>query len=342
MNILLIDYVTITGHRIFNKIHVESIARLGYNITLVGRKEALSYIDADERIRTISLPEWAYPQTDKSHSYIRLMMMQARILLWIKKILNLKEYAKIVFLSYDIRTIHFFRTRQNVYIINHSNVSGLENKTNYFLTRLLPRNYKHVALNEKMRQRLQQLLKEREVYYVPHGMVQGEPLCEKPSFINNNELFVFCPVNSNFEKGFSKKVFESDEVERVLKTNNIKLYVKSSLNITEKLGVIQTVPSQLKDAEYNYMLSKAVAVILPYGKDFKYRCSGIFFECVAYDTPVITTKIDDMLIFKGITNTFYYNNEKDLADCIIKISSMSPPVIDKSCFIPDKYWAKLL
>ena len=81
MNLLLIDYITLLGHRNFNMIHVESMLRLGHIITLVGRKEALSYIGENERINKIYLPEWVYGKRQKKHSYLQKRVLDIRTIL---------------------------------------------------------------------------------------------------------------------------------------------------------------------------------------------------------------------------------------------------------------------
>lgn len=342
MNLLLIDYITLLGHRNFNMIHVESMLRLGHNITLVGRKEALSYIRESDKISKIILPEWVYGKKHKTHSYFHRRLLDIRTLYWIKRNVQYKPFDKIVFLAYDIMSLSFFRTNKEVILINHANVSELSNRQNFILTKLLPRNYKHVGLNSCMLSRLRELFPTKIVQYVPHGIVPTNNSGKRPSFMKGGEKFLFCPVNSNYDRVFIKRIFESDIMINALQDHDIKLFVKESLGIESSTRCIKNIVSKLSNEEYDYMLKNALAVILPYSNDFKYRCSGIFFECVAYDTPVLTTKMEDMLIYKNDANILFFQDEDELVDNMVKIDKGEKRLIDKSIFSPDKYWQDVL
>ena len=98
----------------------------------------------------------------------------------------------------------------------------------------------------------------------------------------------------------------------------------------------------LDNEEYNYMLSKSKAVILPYGAGFKYRCSGIMFECVARKTPIIASRIDALEAFKGEINISFFSNKDELITAINNLSVIPLFNYDTNIFNPKKYWEKVL
>lgn len=341
MKILAIDYITLLGHRNFNNIHLESLLRQGHTVTYIGRKEALSVEEQPGRINHIYLPDWVYLKKNLSHLYLRRNLIEIEILFWIKKNINFEEYDRIIFLAYNVRSILFFRTKVDVYLINHSNVSKLDNKIDFLLTKLISKRYVHVALNENIVKRMKELLPKRKIVYVPHGLITVPQEEKRPVFINEGEEYIFCPVNSNYDKELLKKVFNSKLFIEFIKQSGIQLYVKDKSLFFENGGV-NVLRQRPSIEEYNYMLNHARAIILPYGKDFRYRCSGIFFECIAFDTPVITTSIQDMLIFMNITNTFCCDDIKDFINSIKKIKNKELVRVDKTIFCPDKYWFRIL
>ena len=54
------------------------------------------------------------------------------------------------------------------------------------------------------------------------------------------------------------------------------------------------------------MMKEALAVFLPYNSsDFQYRCSGIFFECVAFSSHIIASELPSMNMYKNNVDISY-------------------------------------
>lgn len=95
-------------------------------------------------------------------------------------------------------------------------------------------------------------------------------------------------------------------------------------------------------SEYNFMLQNAHAVLLPYGEGFKYRCSGIFFECVARDTPIIATNLEAMAIYKDDVDLQLFTDVEGLIACIDTLKNKEEFVYNKESFNPYNYWINVL
>ena len=99
---------------------------------------------------------------------------------------------------------------------------------------------------------------------------------------------------------------------------------------------------RFSEEEYRYLMRNAKAIILPYGENFKYRCSGIFFECVANDNVVISTAIPDMEIFANQAKIIFFYDELSLINSIKIIDDYKK--MPKNCdeLNPFEYWRSIL
>ena len=252
MRILIIDYLSPTGHVNFDQIHINSILNLGHKVHLVGRKGQFPAFEKKEDVTITNIPDFFY----KSYSFPVLTerVLGVLCLIWIRYLYSHSQggYDSVVFLSYDILTLPMFRISIPVYLINHNNVDQLDNIIKLYLTRHIPSNYCHVALNEYMYDRLKSLLPSYCIYYVPHGCL--EPTNDrKPSFVEEDDKFIFCPVNRNYNASLMRAVMNSVEFNRFLEINNIVFFVKHQLQ-SDSTGNIKVI-SILDDEEYNYLLS---------------------------------------------------------------------------------------
>ena len=162
--ILAIDYLTSKGHRNFNKIHIDSLVELGNSVHLVGREEAFSLVKKSSHLKKTILPRWAslnYPFRAFTERLKGIFCM-----LWLHKNFNFNNYDYVLFLSYDILSLFVLRSKYKFLLINHNNVSQLDNKIKLFLTRTLPSNYLHIALSHDMKMRLEDLLSKNKIYFI--------------------------------------------------------------------------------------------------------------------------------------------------------------------------------
>ena len=335
MKLLLIDYISFLGHRNFNKIHIEALQSIGHELTLLGKKGQFDNITINENMKVLEMPKRYFRKYPYPAVSFRLQGIGA--LLWVKTHTRLKEYDAIIILTYDILSLFVFRTSVPVYLIDHNNVSQLWSKLKLSLTRCLPANYMHIALNRDMEKRLQELLPRKHVFHIPHGLCPPSTDMKKPSFVSENERYLFCPVNRNYDASFIKFVFESPLLGTYLRDNNLKLYIKDQLGLKCN-EVIEIVPQNMEIKQYNYMLQHAMAVLLPYGKDFKYRCSGIFFECVSRNTPVITTRLDSMAEYENEVEMKMFSTVQELISSIDSFQKTRNRIVCLEKFEPMKYW----
>ena len=339
MRVLVVDYITYLGHRNFNKIHVEALSDIGCTIRLVGRKSAIESVDNRYNIFKLYFPEWI---TRKYHFYsISERIKNIVSLCWVKHQVDLSDYDVIIFLAYDILSVSFFRVKKNVILVNHNNISQLNSTFKRWLTRLLPSHYCNVALTRDSELFLNSLSL-KNVCYVPHGYVKDTQNTKHPECLKEDDEFLLCPINGNYNATLVQSYFNSQEFNELLTKYNIKLVIKNCLLPNDEHENIIKLKTRISDEEYHYMMKNALAVILPYDINFKYRCSGMLYECIAANTPVIASKIDAMELYRGLIDIKLFDDVQSLIDCIKKTIGHPRKDIDKSIFEPNKYWQSLL
>lgn len=338
MRILYIDYMSPKGHEVFNTIHIDSLINIGCNLHVVVYGQYLKNLKEGERLKITRIPECF---ETKGRSAIAVRINDIRRLLWINKNIDVSIYDSVILSSYDILSLFFFRFKNDIHLLNHNNVDQFDSKIKLFLTKHLPSYYKHVALNEYMMEKLKDALPGKSIEYVPHGYLLPPANKKRPVFIHNGDRFIFCPVNRNYNSSLMKTVVESDAFNEYLKKNNLKLFVKSQLATESMLSNTQML-GRLDDGEYNYMLSNAIAVLLPYGDEFRYRCSGILFECIARDTPIIATPREALKIYKDKINIVFFDNINGLIESINTVLGKKALKYNIEAYNPMNYWKELL
>ncbi len=339
MRILIVDYLSVKGHRVFNKIHIECLINLGNSVDLIGRKGQFENIDCNKLSRETIIPEKYFRNYPMPILTSRLTAIAS--LLWIKKSIKYEKYDLVIFITYDIASLFCLRIKGNVVLINHNNVWLLKKKINIFLTKLLPSNYLHIVLNEEMQNRLRILIPKAKVFVIPHGFLEPSRNILRPPFIMENERFIFCPVNAHYNRKLLFDLCKNKDINCYLKRNSISFYIKKKI-INESKGKVFVIDNRLEDCEYDYMIQKAVAVVLPYGPDFRYRCSGILYEAIASDTPIIASGIPSLLLYKNSVNVRFFNNAESFINCLDDILTGSFFSINKNSLLPQKYWSAFL
>jgi hypothetical protein len=192
-----------------------------------------------------------------------------------------------------------------------------------------------------MESHVRSLLPDRKVMYVPHGICPPAVELSKPSYISEGDSFLFCPVNMKFKKEFVECILNNSELQKYLEENNIILYVKRQLVTTPVCKNIVTIENNISKPEYDYMIQNAMAVILPYDKEYMFRCSGILFECVSRITPVLTTRLPAMEEYEKLINLFMFDDVYSLISGINNLRHNTLKIVDMTIFDPLPHWRKV-
>lgn len=341
MKIIILDYKSYINHQNFNKIHISALLKKGYELTLVGRPKQFIEFASQKNVKIVEMPS-ALPFLSKE-SHIQDIIALA----WIRINFRLSKYDIVIIPTYDIVATFLFRTSKPTILINHNNVDRLSGSytgaIKLALTRMMPKNYIHVCLDQETEERMKVLLPTKSVFHVPHGVCTPSKNLSKPSFISEGERFVVIPINSNYDKDTLADLLQSKILHNYLIEQNIVLYIKKQLPYNGFCSNIRLIDSTLEKTQYDYLIENAKAVILPYGRNFKYRCSGIFFECVARNTPVIASDINAFRIYENDSYIRYFKDVYTLINSIGDIIAPTSVAIlnNLEIYNPIPYWNKV-
>lgn len=336
MRILFIDNISYKAHKYFNQLHIETLLELGHTLHIIGRKGHFDNIEDDERIERSDVPEFFYNKHPESPLSIRLRWIAC--LLWLRFKFRPSKYDAVLVMTYDPMAIWVYRTKKTVMLVTHDG-HYLDNKVKLFALRSTPKHYIHICINKGMERHLKELLPDREVCYVPHGLYRPSFNFKVPSYVKEGERFLFCPINMKYEKYFVQMLMEDKTLHSYLEQNNIVFYVKQQLlgrNSTSPM--IIPIDNDIPKPEYDYFMQNAFAVIIPYDKEYKYRSSGIMLECVIRDTPVLTTKLEAMAEFNGKINLRMFENVNELIEGLEYFKNTPLITVDKKIYHPLPYW----
>lgn len=335
MRILIVDYLSFSGHKRFNKIHIEALAGLGHELFFVGREG--QFPESPNTHFLCSPPE-------RFFKVLPLQSISSRIqnilcLRWIYAHVKENQYDVVLFPTYDIMSLFFSPFKSSCIVINHNNIGQLDSRIKAWMTRHLPKRIIHVALDSVSKERLESVVPEAKVYMVPHGYDEPSHHTERPQWLQDDKRFLFCPINRNFDLEEVNELFTDSRLSQVLKDNNCCLYVKNC-GIAGN-SMLKFIPASVPQKEYDYLIQNAQSVILPYSNSFRYRVSGIFFECLAANTSVIVPEIDAFTQFRDF-NVSVYSDAKAFVECVESVLNNNYAECDLSRLRPSQYWASVL
>lgn len=336
MNILVVDYLCPVGHKFFNEIQIKSLQNCGVSLSYISRLgyfgEAISLKRAlPEKYFTKRIPLIPLSISSRIWDIMKLRM--------IKKEVENGRYDAIVFLSYDVYSLLLVKLCGVVLLINHVNIDEISClKTKRLATRLLPSNYHHIALTKRICEYSSSLLN-RTVLYVPHGVLKNNYFSVK----KHDGKYVFCPITSSCDMILLERILTSEKVISFFKEKGMTLIIKGDNNRPVNSDSIIYLPSFISEEEYQSLLCGALAVFLPYAPSFKYRTSGVFFECLSNSIPVLTNDID---CFRDFESYIAYNYLVNSPEGFIK--QLEDLIKHKGCIYynledlePSIYWKGL-
>lgn len=343
MNVLVIDNYDDHFHDQFNEIHIKALATTNNNIIIAGKKNHYGFHIEKSAKKVINIPDYLYCKRYTSGYKVLLSRVADIIrLLYLKRILKKTNIDRIVFLRYDIITIPFFVTKKIVYLINHQTANDIENSIKNKILCKLPKNYVHIALNDGIKEYIKSKISNKEVITIPHGLLSPFKLGNKNDFeYFYKDKIIFCSTTSSLDTHLLRQIVESEKVSQYLIQQKINFYIKSNQVLKESKN-IKPLKGFIKKDEYQWLIKNSIAVFLPYNRSFGYRVSGIFFECITNNTPVISSNIN---AFHSYTNKrqpiFCIDNDVDFINAIKSILNETKGW-DKSDFDPIPYWNNIL
>jgi hypothetical protein len=328
MKILYIDYLSPEGHKNFNQIHICSLLSLNYEIHCVFRRGYYEDILTNEN--NVSLLMELSDSLYKGHANgLITRIFYFFQLLRIKNKIKFSSYDAVILSSYEPISLFFANIKYPMYIVNHNTIANWDryNIKKFFIKQLGKRHI-HVVFTEEMQQRLESF-NVKNVIIVPHGYNKPFSI-ESPNAllqslfaidkrINESEYIIVSCFSSHFiNDALIQQIICNEEFNDFLILKNILITLKGKFGKNENIGKnIILIEQHLTDIEYKYLFSKSHIILIPYNEKFRYRTSGILFECFANNKPCLITKIESMLYYSRYFN--YYPFFETISELQIQI-----------------------
>ena len=329
MKILYIDHISPNGHVNFNKIHLQALLSLKHDIYCIFKKDYLRKINIENIIIYKEIPLCLYKNNTNGFIERVFYLLQ---LLFIKFNAKFSTFDFVIFAAYEPISLFFAKIKTPTFLINHNTISGLDkSRLKEFFTKKISKKNIHLVFDKHMQKRLEKskIFKSK---IIPHGYCMPftnnlnslyiDSLNEMDHRIYKSEYsIIFCPSSTSIDKEFVFQIITNERFNNFLFENKIILLIKGNYNCNFSFNKnIISINRFFTDIEYQFLLKLSKVIILPYGKDFKYRTSGIMFECFSNNIPCLISNIASMRTYSAHFNyNPYFNNISDLQFKILTV-----------------------
>lgn len=292
------------GHLGINRLLINGYRDLGLTVDLVMREGYCGKLQLPQHLVQWAIPNRWFPNNP---SKIRDRYCQIRILLRIKKQVDLREYDYIVFSYFDEVPLFLSGIRGNLFLICHGNVSGLNNPIKkFFLTRVAERG-SLVVFHEFIRQHCE-WHGISNVLVEPHGMQEPFSVDEETRtrvlqsiderlVSNDFAHIVFVPKGSKFCDRLIERAIADPRFMLFLADRRIVLVIMGT-RLHSSCANVVVHPRRLSDLEFQAVFLHSSCVILSYPKSFTFRVSAILFECFSNNKPCVLSAIESFKVFE--------------------------------------------
>lgn len=322
-SVLYIDTFSQFGHTNLNKVFIQQFRNRGYKVSVIARANYLEDIQVPIEDILLRIPETYY---SSSAGRIRDRLLQLRILQFIKKSVSLRAYDIVFFSYFDEIVFPLSGIKGNLFFMNHSNVTGLENTFKRFFLKWIAKMGTILVFHETIRDQ-----------FVKFGItnVIVEPLGLTLPYNNDSAsqkkilkkidsrlvaldytLKIFIPTVSKYQDDFLYKVLSDSSFLNFLSVNKVLLVLKDK-SIEINHPNICSLKNFLSDEIYQAVFVSADFLMLHYPASFKYKVSASLFECFSNNKPCFLSDIDSFRVFQPHFNYDpYYNSIEKLTELI--------------------------
>ncbi|MFC4100412.1 hypothetical protein [Paenibacillus xanthanilyticus] len=316
--LLIIEPLSPIGHRDINQVTIE-LLKNDYCITYVSKED---YLD-EAVLRDINfcgIPAALFEPSGK----IKTRLNNLRILDYIAEKVNLEDYNKVLFMSYETVTFSLyarlhFRKLNHIFVLNHMNIDEVVfNRVKRMFFKLIPMQIVHLNYASFITDYVKAEFKKKSgtIRHTLNTYKLKDISCENDrllDFLNDEYKLIVAPSNNRLDKKLVEKLIELDQSGE-LEKSKVRLFLKSK-DTKYQGNNLQIVNLYLKDSEFNFLVDRANYVFLPYIEtEYFYRVSGVFYDCITFNKPIICSQME---FFKSMFDSsgkigYMYRSIKDL------------------------------
>lgn len=343
--VLYIDTFSQFGHTNLNKVYLQEFRKKGCKISVIARSNYFKEIEVFEDEVLLRIPESYYFHTGS----IQSRLLEIKILRFINKNVELKNFDIVFFSYFDEIAFYFSRLKGNLFFMNHSNVSGLENRIKRFFLKSISQRGTILVFHETIQD---QFVK----YGINNIIIEplGLSLPYKNNILKNNNILkdidtrliddffylkIFIPTLSKYGDNFLTNSLLDDSFKSLLEEKKILLIIKDK-NLDIKHPNVCLLNNFINDEIYQAVFLKSDILILQYPKSFKFKVSASLLECFSNNKPCFISDIEAFRVFDVYFNYDpYYNSLTQLINliqiaCVNKDTILSHPYKKTSLLNP--------
>lgn len=336
MNIFVIDYICTSGHKFFNRIHIDALVRAGVSLSFISRR---GYLEVSKSLPYYEIPEDYYlSQEINQLGSIRYNYYDIKKLKYAERIVERSKPDAVIVLTYDAISLAFFRVKCPTFVINHVNVDFLSFWYRNLTTKLFPKNYIHVCLSKRIHEYILSKLPRFQSVYIPHGILNTTRLD------HNRDNVIFCPITSSVDVPLLNDIINNQSVVEYLLSKKIQFVIKTRLDIFKDTAPCFKLVKGYMDGDiYMKYVQNSIAIFLPYEKSFNFRVSGIFHEALSYNTPILTSDIPTFNEYRDlILYEFQIDSPEKLLNTLQVIEKKIEYYQNLGSLDPSPYWKETI
>ena len=325
-NILYIDLYSSLGHVKFNKNYIKGLLEAGFEVKFIFKEGYIKELSLPTSLLDLSLPA-NYFLDYKNSFKNRLQML--KMLWFIKRKIEFSKYDIIIFSGYEEISLFFSNIKNKIYLVNHRNISGLDNFVKRFFFKRISNKNTHIVFEDYIRKRLYQIGVKNVLvfpYGIPDPMVVdstnnnfSQVFLPKKINFSNYKFVLFSPSASSVDQCFINELINNKRVISFLEKNKILLIFKGNLDSSLSDNII-IIKKYLTDNQYQNIFLQSDFILLSYPISYKYSVSAVFFECIANNKICLLSDIEVFKCYESFMN--FYPFFKNTDDFLIKLNGL--------------------
>lgn len=276
--ILYVNYMLQYGHVNFDRIQISALKSTGHEVKLIFHYDIAKQLDFPASDYALIIPKCLGTNSDNP---IINRLLYIMTLLFIKIKIRFSRYDKVIVSNLDELTLGLVPLTKKMYIFCHSNSNDFESSIKKTFLKKLAKNNRFIVFNEFMKEPFT-LNGIHHLLVISHGCIS--PFIARrnqvPLDLSKYKFVVFHP-STKIENSFLNELKTNESLHHFLTDNHVALIVRDKNLVVNQCNHIIVLKDYLTVEQYQALFLASNIILLVYPETFKYKVSGISYECFA-------------------------------------------------------------
>lgn len=277
--ILYINYMLQYGHINFDLIHINALLSQGYDVKVIAHARVAQRMNLPEGVLLLALPDWLDLDTGNG---ILNRVMYLVTLLFIRMHVKVKAYDQVIISNVDEVSLALLSPCRDMLVYCHNPYSCLQSRVKAYFLKQLAQHNRLMVFNESMKTPFLQV-GITQVGIISHGCMPSFRYHETTSidrYVKEGQRVVFHPSHRPNQR-FLCELLADERLQKQLEESNTVFLMRDRSGRYQSKGRIRILADYLTAEEYQNLFLKADVILLAYPDDFRYKVSGVSYECFA-------------------------------------------------------------